>query len=601
MPIDPDNATKISRRLSTILSADVVDSTRLIREDEDAALQRIRDRLALMERSVAYHGGRTFSDTGDGILAEFRSVIEAAQCAIDIQAQNEPLDEKLPEPDRIRLRIGLNLGDIVEDDRNLRGDSVNVAVRLQGLAEPGTICIAGAVHDQLKHRLRLKYRDIGKQSLKNISEQVHCYLVTGGQPGAAELEPDIATDSPVIRKPTVAVLPFRNFGGDAEQSYFSDGFAEDVITELSRFRTIVVIARTSSFVYRDKDVPIPDIGKDLGVQYVVEGSVRRQKDRLRITAQLVDSETDAHVWAERYDVPVEDVVAVQDEVVRQVVAALEQRLVMAQLDRSKRLAGNSLQAYEHWLRGRFIFSRYSAEAQLEALPCFEKAIELDPTFARGHASLASIYNSISVLNPGSPNVVENLDRARDHAMRAVDLDPADARPHVDLGWNYMLRREFSLAVQQFDLAGVLNPNDADVMIARGQAAAFLGTALLGLPLAKAAIKINPHHPGYYRYYLATIQCLGRQFEEALNSLDLAQVTLPGKNAWLAAILAHLGRPQEARSAAELFLANIKQRWSGDSDAGPREYLNWFFRITPLAREEDIALLADGLRLAGVKF
>lgn len=601
MPIDSDNAVKISRRLSTILSADVVDSTRLIREDEDAALQRIRDRLALMERSVIYHGGRTFSDTGDGILAEFRSVMEAAQCAIDIQAQNEPLDQRLPEADRIRLRIGLNLGDIVEDGNNLRGDSVNLAVRLQGLAEPGTICIASAVHDQLKHRLRLKYRDIGRQSLKNISEQVHCYLVTGGQPGAAEPEAESAANPAYIRKPTVAVLPFRNFGGDAEQSYFSDGFAEDVITELSRFRTIVVIARTSSFVYRDKEIPITDIGKDLGAQYVVEGSVRRQKDRLRITAQLVDSETDAHVWAERYDVPVEDVVAVQDEVVRQVVAALEQRLVMAQLDRSKRLGGSSLQAYEHWLRGRFIFSRYSAEAQLEALPCFEKAIELDPTFARAHASLASIHNSISVLNPGSPNVAENLDRARDYALRAVELDPADARPHVDLGWNYMLRREFSQAVQQFDLAGVLNPNEADVMIARGQAAAFLGVPLNGLPLAHAAIKINPYHPGYYRYYLATIHCLARQFGEALKSLDMAQVTLPGKTAWLAVTLAHLRRPSEARAAADLFLANIKQRWSGDPNAGPREYVNWFLRITPLAQDADVEMLTEGLRLAGVKF
>jgi adenylate cyclase len=597
VPSDSDTAKTIRRRLSTILSADVVDSVRLIRQNEEAALEKIRACLLLMEQAVAGHGGRAFSDTGDGILAEFQSVVEAARCAIEIQAQNETRNDGLPEEARVRLRIGLNLGDVVVDDKNLRGDSVNVAARLQSIAEPGTICIAGAVYEQIKNSLPLQYRDMGPQSLKNIAEQVHCYLVSdrlarpAPKAGSQEAQP--------IQKPMIAVLPFKNFGSDSEQTYFSDGFTEDVITELSRFRTISVISRTSSFAYRDKAIPVREIGRELNAQYLVEGSVRRKKDHLRITAQLLDSETGAHVWAERYDVSVEDVMAVQDEVVRQVVGALEQRMVMAQLDRSKRLAGNALQAYEYWLRGRFIFSRYSAEAQLEALPCFEKAIELDPNFARAHASLASIYNSISVLNPGSPNTSENLERALASALRAVELDPADARPHVDLGWTYMLRREFPRAARQFDLAGSLNPNEADVMIARAQAAAFLGKPADGLPLARMAIKTNPHHPGYYLHYLATIQCLAQQFDEALASLDLAHVTLPGKHVWHAAILAQLGRTDEAHSAAETFATNVRQRWTGDPAASVADYVQWFFRVTPLARQEDIQLLTDGLRRAGL--
>jgi adenylate cyclase len=593
VPSDTDTAKRIHRRLSTILSADIVDSSRLIGQDEEGALEHIRACLSLMEQSVADHGGRAFSDTGDGILAEFQSVLEAVRCAVEIQSRNESRNGDLPEEVRVRLRIGLNLGDVVVDEKNLRGDSVNIAARLQGIAEPGTICIAGAVYEQIKNRLPLQYRDIGPQSLKNIAEQVHCYLVSDRQLAAVTAKPKSAGQEPLpIQKPTIAVLPFKNFGGDSEQTYFSDGFTEDIITELSRFRTVVVIARTSSFAYRDKDIPVRDIGRELNAHYLVEGSVRRKKDHLRITAQLLDSESGTHLWAERYDVSIEDVLAVQDEVVRQVVGALEQRLVMA-----KRLAGNALQAYEYWLRGRFIFSRYSAEAQLEALPCFERAIELDPNFARAHASLASIYNSISVLNPGSPNSGENLDRALAYASRAVDLDPGDARPHVDLGWNYMLRREFPRAARQFDLAGTLNPNEADVMIARAQAAAFLGKPADGLPLARIALKTNPHHPGYYLHYLATIQCLAREFEEALASLDLAQVTLPGKNAWQAVVLAHLGRIDEANRAADAFVAIVRQRWTGDPSAAVPEYVHWFFRVTPLAKHDDINLLIDGLRRA----
>lgn len=595
MPTNSDAMGKVRRRLSTILSADVVASSRLIRNDEEGALDELRNRLRLIEHIVNQHEGHVFSDTGDGVLAEFASVVDATRCALEIQRQNEAANGSVPENLRIRLRIGLNLGDVLADDRNLRGDGVNVAVRLQSLAEPGTICASSSVHEHIKHRLALRYQDLGSQTLKNISEPVHCYLIREDGNAAGSRPVELHGN----RRPTIAILPFSNYSEDPAQAYFSDGITEDIITELSRFRTLVVIARTSSFAYRGKAMTVQSIGHALNAEYLVEGSVRRRDNRLRITAQLLDSQTGGHLWGERYDVAAEDIIAVQDEVVRQVVGALEQRLVMAQLDRSKRLAGNALQAYDYWLRGKHIFSFFSAEAQLEALPCFEKAVELDPSFARAHASLASIYNSISVLNPGSPNSGTNLDRALACARRAVELDPVDARPHIDLGWNHMLRREFQIAARQFDLAGSLNPNDPDVLIARAQAAAFLGNAMAGLPLAQLAIRLNPHHPGFYLYYLATIHCLASQYDEALASLDLAQVALPGRNAWRTVTLAHLGDIAEARRSVQTFIADVRQRWAGDPAAGPREYVDWLFRITPLAKEKDTDLVREGLRLAGL--
>ena len=383
-----------NRKLAAILAADVVGYSRLASADEDRTLARLRAlRSDLIDPTIAVHNGRVIKRTGDGVLVEFRSVVDAVRCAIEVQNGMVERNAGVPQDRRIEFRIGIHLGDVVEEsDGDLMGDGVNIASRLEGVAAPGAICLSEDAYRQVKARLDLSVSDLGITQLKNIAEPIRVYSLQVGTVGAkatatSEFPPALASTAPPP-KLSIAVLPFANMSGDAEQEYFADGISEDTITALSKLPQLFVIARNSSFTFKGRNVNVQEVGRSLGVRYVLEGSVRKSGNRVRITAQLIDATTGGHLWAERFDRDLTDIFAVQDDVTQHIVGALalnltegeQQRLVTGQTD--------NLEAYDCFLRGREHHWRFTREQNSQARELFQKAIELDPKFASAYAFLA---------------------------------------------------------------------------------------------------------------------------------------------------------------------------------------------------------------------
>src|SRR5262249_44549214 len=372
---------RAQRRLTTILAADVVGYSSLMERDEAGTMAQLRARRReVLMPLVSQHGGRVFKLMGDGAFVEFNSVVTAVECAVEIQNVMRARNADKPSETPILLRIGINLGDVIVEGSDLYGDGVNLAARLQSLAEPGEIWFAASVYDQVEKKLSLGYEDLGLRDLKNIARPLHVYRVNPEAPAAAAAS--VAGDRGA--KPAIAVLPFTNMSGDPEQQYYSDGITEDIITELSRFRSLFVIARNSTFQYRDKATDVRRIGRELGAQYVVEGSVRKAGDRLRVTAQLIEAASGNHVWAERYDRDLQDVFAVQDQIIATIVGTLAGRLQAAGTEQASRKPPKSLAAYECVLRGKAL-ALGDLEAEAERRRMFERAIELDPKYGQAYA------------------------------------------------------------------------------------------------------------------------------------------------------------------------------------------------------------------------
>jgi TolB-like protein/class 3 adenylate cyclase len=381
---------RTQRRLAAILAADVAGYSRLMEQDEVGTLAALKARRKeVLEPLVAQHQGRVFKVTGDGVLVEFTSAVNAVQCALELQQAMTAANDTEPEERHIVLRIGVNLGDIMVEGSDLYGDGVNIAARLEAIAEPGGIVVSGTAYDHIKSKVKVGFEDIGAQHLKNIAEPVRVYRVGPGRAvRAAPAAPALA----LPHKPSIAVLPFQNMSGDREQEYFADGIVEDIITALSRFSALFVIARNSSFTYKGHAVDVKQVGRDLGVRYVLEGSVRKSGNRVRITGQLVDTSNSAHLWADRFDGGLEDVFDLQDRVTASVVGAIAPKLEQAEIDRSRRKPTDSLDAYDHYLRGMAAVHQWTREANQEALSHFYKAIELDPNFASAYGQAARCYD-----------------------------------------------------------------------------------------------------------------------------------------------------------------------------------------------------------------
>jgi TolB-like protein/class 3 adenylate cyclase len=377
---------RTQRRLAAILAADVVGYSHLIEQDELGTLTALkRRRTSILQPLVEEHHGRIIKVMGDGVLVEFASVVNAVACAFELQKRMAAANEAVPENRHIVLRVGINLGDVVVEGGDLYGDGIIVAARLQEVAPPGGICVTGKVYDEVRRKLDVTFEDAGEQTLKNIADALHVYRIGGSR--VSEIQP---RHLPLPDKPSIAVLPFTNLSGDAEQQYFSDGITEDIITELTRYRQLFVIARNSSFAFRDKPVEITEVGRRLGVHYVVEGSVRKGAGRVRITAQLIDSATGNHLWAERYDRDVEDVFAVQDDVTQSIVAALFGQVQDAGAQRAKRKRPESYAAYDYLLRGLELQQRQGKENLSAARHMLAKAIEIDPNLAVAYAYMALV-------------------------------------------------------------------------------------------------------------------------------------------------------------------------------------------------------------------
>jgi TolB-like protein/class 3 adenylate cyclase len=590
----------VERRLAAILATDVVGYTRLMEEDEEGTFGALKTRRKMLfEPAVRQHGGSTVKLMGDGALMEFPSIVAALQCAIAMQTLNERENEPLPEARRIRLRMGVDIGDVLIDEGDIFGTAVNIASRLQALAQPGGICISGAAMEQAQGRIGAAFRHRGQQALRNIAEPVAVYEVdSGGLP-----QPTATIHRPPARaipgRPSLAVLPFQNLGGEGVQQYFADGITRDLITELSRFRSLFVISANSSFRFRGTDRNQASIGRELGVRYLGDGSVQRVGGQLRVTAELVDAQSGEQLWADRYSHDVEDPTAVQDWLAHNIASRLHNRLEHAELDIVKRKPPSGLASYDLWLQAAELHDSTEPEAYARARELYRRAIAADPGFARAYASLAELaYMQSALSNWGRPGK-DDCAEAAEYARKAVALDDQDAAGHAVMGWVHMVRHDFAKARRHWDLAAALNPNDADLMMWRASALAFLGEPEQGAETAQMAMRLNPLHPDWYLSDYAVVLFFCRRFEEMLSIYDIIPELFPHTPGWRAAALAHLGRGAEAGERAAVFARRIATIWSGPSDATPQDYGRWFAGCIPLRRPQEREIMESGLRLAGL--
>jgi adenylate cyclase len=579
----------VTRKLVVILAADVVGYSRLMAADEEGTLALLNARRQVMDALIARHHGRIFTTAGDSVMAEFASPVEAVRCAVALQEETAHRNAELPEPRRMLFRVGVNLGDVLVGGDNLFGEGVNVAARLEGMAAPGGICISGAVYDQVRNKVDLGFDDLGEQSLKNIGYPVRVFGLQRDRaaPGFLAERPATAP-SRSSALPSIAVLPFANLGSDPEHDYFADGITEDLITELSRFQELRVVARNSVLIYKSKPARIQEVGQDLGVRYVLEGSVRRAGARVRITAQLIDSGTGHHLWAERFDRDLADIFDVQDEVTSRIVATLAGKLSESERRRSRSLQTENLEAYDCVLRGRQLWERYTPEANLEARRLYEKAIELDPDYARAYASLAWTYMVEHDERWGDPED-QPLERALEFARRGVLVNPASHSNHLALGQVCLSKSLHEEALEALETAIALNPNDADGYVFLAEALSYAGRPDEAIDLIGKAQSLHPAVPRWYAWQLGTAFYLARRYEEAVAALRKGRPLAAMAYRWLAVAYGQLGREQDAKAAVEEYLRRT-----------PDFSVVRHLEMMPFRHAEDREHYAEGLRKAGLQ-
>ena len=580
------------RRLAAILAADVAGYSRLMGADEEGTHDRLQAHLReLVNPKIAEHRGRIVKNTGDGFLAEFPSVVDAVRCAVEIQRGMAERNAETPEDKRIAFRIGVNLGDVIAEAGDIFGDGVNVAARLEALAEPGGVLVSNTVHDQVRDRLSFAFEDLGEHQVKNIVRPVRVYRIRDGTvlvdgPSLASPQP-----LPLPDKPSVAVLAFANMSSDPEQDFFADGIAEDIITALSRYPSLFVIARNSSFTYKGRAVDVKQVGRELGVRYVLEGSLRKAANRIRVTAQLVEAETGKHVWAERYDRDLSDIFAVQDEISQAVTIAIAPAIAQAEQQRAMRKPPNNLDAWAAYQRGLWHLGNATAADNELAAKFFQQAIDLDPTFAGGYRGLAwAQMFSASQFQRRSLKEVQAS--AGVLARRAVQLDSADAEAHVCLSFWLFREGDGPGALVEAERALALSPNLANAHLAVGAALARLDRAEASLAPRETSIRLDPCGPQVmiaWDHLVATLYEVG-QYERLL---DVAQHVIrarpdhPPTYRWLAAALGQLGRTAEARAALEKAIA-----------IGPASFDMYVRNRAPWWNEKNYEHMLEGLRKAG---
>ncbi len=548
--MEPVGPARVERRLAAILAADVVGYSRLIETDEEGTLGRLKAlRAELIDPKIAEHRGRIVKTTGDGLLVEFASVVGALRCASECQAALAEASATLPPDRRIVFRIVIHQGDIVVEDDDIFGDGVNVAARLEGLAEPGGICVSARVQEDAAGRLDLAFDDMGEQALKNIARPVRAYrIVTSG----ASALPQMSSGPALPDKPSIAVLPFQNMSGDPEQEYFADGMVEEIITALSRIRWLFVIARNSSFSYKGQAIDVKQVGRELGVRYVLEGSVRKAGGRVRITVQLIETETGANVWAERYDRSLDDIFALQDEITLSIVGAIEPSLRAVEIERVKRKRPESLDAYDLVLRALpQVFAAMPEEARI-AVPLLERALALEPNYGLAHGYLALCHEIVFRGGGFEPEIGAASVR---HAHAAIALGRDDATA-LALGAFVvaLVEHDRPAAIEAFETALALSPSCSIAFIFGSVAMGWAGEAERALKWGEQAIRLSPFDRLIYSAYQARAlgHFVNRRYEEAANTARRAAQGNPGfsiMHMLLAASLAANGRDAEANAVA----------------------------------------------------
>jgi len=576
----------MERRLTVILAADVVGYSRLIRADEEGTISALKAlRADLFYPKLKEHKGRIVKLMGDGILVVFASVVDAVRAAGAVQRAMAERNSEIPHDKRIEFRIGINLGDVVIEGDDIYGDGVNVAARLEGLAEPGGICVSDKVYEEVRDRLDFIFEDIGEKEVKNIDRPLRVWRWVD----KAAL---VSRPLPLPEKPSLAVLPFANMSGDPEQEFFADGIAEDIITGLSRFRSLFVIARNSSFTYKDTAVDVREVGRQLGVRYVLEGSVRRAGNRVRVTAQLIEAETGSHLWAERFDRELEDIFAVQDEITETIVGALHPEIGAAEWERARRKPPESLDAWALYHQGIHHLYGYSKADNTAARRLFRQAVEQDDQFAAAHTMLAYAC-FMAVFDALTDYPVGQLAESFEIAKKAVRLDDKDAMAHAILGRVLSMRHQHDLAIAECDKAIELNPNLAQAQFGRGLALVLAGRPSEALENLENAARLSPRDPNYYAFLLvsAWADLLQGRYDRALEWARRA-VAQPNSGVWgnatLAIALAHLNRIEEAREALDALIGEK-----------PDLALSFIEETLPFRREADRQIFEDGLRRAGL--
>jgi adenylate cyclase len=595
----------MERRLAAILAADVKGYSHLTELNEEASTATLRMYRAVVEESISAHRGHVFSSAGDGVVAEFPSVVEAIRCAVEIQNEIAERNASVPEDGRMQFRIGVNLGDVIAEENNLYGSGVNVAVRLEQLAEAGGICLSQTVYDQVRKIVEIPFEDIGERRLKNIAEPVHVYRILpsplpwlkrlfsrtnvrrrrlGVAAGVFLLLLAVAAGAFYLRQPAalwatllgdagglslpehpaIAVLPFNDMSATHDQQYLADGITEELITGLAKFPELIVMSRNATFTYKDKPTDSRQVGKELNVHYVVEGSIQRSDQNVRVTAQLIDASTGRHLWADRYDREIKGIFAIRDDITRSVagtIGGLGGKLARAEVARLSGKNPNSFTAYDYLMRGWYEWHKFTREGNAAALDLFEQARKIDPNYARAYAGLAWTYAD-DYDYEWTDDYDKTLKLALEMANTAVRLDPNDYQAQWALGWAYLYNRQHEQAMAHYLRARDLNPNDAELLAEMANFLIFIGQPKQAIDQVKEAIRLNPFHENWY------VEYLGWAYEEAgmpLKAIEIFEQAVDLRNPnedqlWyfptVAAAYAHptVGRMDDARGIVKTLLS-----------------------------------------------
>ncbi|HEY4469617.1 MAG TPA: adenylate/guanylate cyclase domain-containing protein [Stellaceae bacterium] len=584
---------RVERRLAAILAADVAGYSRLMGIDEEGTLADLKGhRRAVLDPKITEHRGRIVKTTGDGFLVEFASVVDAVRCAVDIQRQMAERNIAVPAERRVEFRIGLNVGDIIIDDKDIYGDGVNIAARLEALAAPGGICVSRVVRDQVRDKLDFSFEDMGEQQVKNIARPVRTHRVLIDTAAQSDTASSASPARPLPQKPSIAVLPFANMSGDAEQEYFSDGITEDIITNLSRNHSFFVISRSTSFTYKGPAVDVGKIGRELGVRYVLEGSVRRAGNRVRITAQLIEAASGHHLWADRYDRELADVFAVQDEIARNITGAIAPGIISAEIQQAQRKDPSQLDAWDRTMRAHSHIRRFTREDLAQARRLLDEAIALDPTNSMAHSDLAFAHHFEAVFGWGDAPA-ESHARVGEAARKAVAADDGDAMAHTALAIFDLFSGRHDEARRRLHRALDLDPNSVFARGYLGVSYGFGGEPEAALPHLDEALRLSPRGPLLVIWHLCkgwTVSTAER-YEEAVEFAEQAREAnpeFPDIYAVLASANGQLGRAAEAASALHELLRRMPGLTASD------ERLN-----RPFARAADRERFLEGLRKAGM--
>ena len=623
------------RKLAAILSADVKEYSRLMSQDERGTIRTLTAYKEAMSRLIQEYKGRVVDSPGDNLLAEFGSVVDAVNCAVEIQRELAERNAELPPARQMEFRIGINLGDVVQEEGRIYGDGVNIAARVEGLAEGGGICISGTAYDQVVNKLGLEYEFLGEQQVKNIERPVRVYRVLSS-PGAAAhrviqakgviqrkwrkaalaiaafliigvgavviwnffLRPAPSVEPasvermayPLPDKPSIAVLPFVNMSDDPKQEYFSDGITEEIITALSKVPKLFVIARNSTFTYKGKSVKVKQVSEELGVRYVLEGSVRKAEDRIRITAQLIDAITGHHLWAERYDRELKDIFALQDEITKNIITALQVKLTLGEEARLLAKGTDNIEAYVKVLQGNEYLLRMNKEGNVLARKMAEEVIALEPEYSRAYRLLA-LTHWLDVFLRWSKSPGKSLASAEELAQKVLAMDESDSHAHRLLGYVYVLKRQHEKAVAEAERAVALDPNASGNQAALAFFLNFAGRSEEAIAWYKKAMRLDPIRPTLYYLQLGHIYRNVRRYEEAISELKKALHRNPDNllaHLHLAGTYSSLGREEEARAeAAEVLRID------------PKFSLDYFAKTLPYKNQADTERLIDALRKAGL--